>query len=110
MKIRSLILLASFVFVFGLTSSASAQENTMKKIGDKVVDTTKDVARGTKKVGKTVYRKGAVVGNRVWTGTKWVARSAWKGGTWVAVKTKNGTKWVYRKGRNVVTAAKKPVP
>ena len=78
-------------------------------VGREVVDTTKDVARGTKNVSKKVYRKGAVVGNRVWTGTKWVARSSWKGGTWVAVKTKNGTKWVYRKGRNVVRAARRPV-
>ena len=69
----------------------------MKKITHKVTSTTKTVAGETKKKSVKVYRKGEVVGGRVWNGTKFVGRSAWKGGTWVAVKTKHGTKWVYRK-------------
>jgi len=77
--------------------SARAQEDTMKKITHKVTDTTKTVAGETKRKSVKVYRKGEVVGGRVWNGTKFVGRSAWKGGTWVAVKTKHGSKYVYHK-------------
>jgi len=97
MKNRLLIWLSAISLVMGLAFIAHAQEDTMKKITHKVTSTTKTVAGETKKKSVKVYRKGQVVGGRLWNGTKFVGRSAWKGGTWVAVKTKHGTKWVYRK-------------
>jgi hypothetical protein len=103
-------------FIAGATGSAGSMNlsaqvmKPIKKAVTAVADKAEDVGDVTKNRSKTVYRRGAVVGNRVWTGSKWVGRSAWRGGTWVAVKGKNGTKWVYHKGRNVVAGAKKPVP
>ena len=108
------IILSTFLAsATGSVGSASVNAQVMKSIKkgvNEVADKAEDVGDMTKHRSKTVYRKGAVVGTRVWTGTKWVGRSSWRGGTWVAHKTKNGTKWVYRKGRNIVAGAKKPVP
>jgi len=116
MKNTLLTWLSAFSVLLGIAFMASAtgssqfavraQEDTMKKITHKVTDTTKTVASETKKKSVKVYRKGEVVGGRVWNGSKFVARSAWNGGTWVAVKTKNGTKWVYHKA----TGRKTPRP
>lgn len=107
-RFSTLLVAITLAIVLSSANVSYAQEDTMKKIGTGVVDTTKTVAKKTARGSKAVYkggkRVGYTVGNKTWNGTKWVASRTWRGGKWIAVKTKHGVKWVWRGGKRAKRA------
>ena len=110
-KFNLLMIAAVFAAVFAFSGVTNAQEDTMKKIGNGVADTSKKVAHKTVSGSKAVYkggkRVGYTVGTKTWNGTKWVASKSYKGGRWVAHKTAKGTKWTYHKAKHPIRTTKK---
>jgi hypothetical protein len=96
-RFSTLLIAITLAIVLGSANVSYAQEDTMKKIGNSVVDNTKKVGRKSRRIGTTV-------GNKTWNGTRWVAAKSRRGGKWVAVKTKNGVKWVWRRGKRTKRA------
>lgn len=82
-------MILSVAFVGGITSnqnpfSAQAQTTTVKK--KKRVGAIRYVGRGTKYVGK-----------KIWKGTKWVGLTTYRGSKYIGKKTWKGTKWLGRR-------------
>jgi hypothetical protein len=118
--INKAIIGLAFGFALLVAGNASAQVDTMKKVGNDVKHETKkvvnktgdvaeDVAGETSHRAKAVYkggkRVGYTVGTKTWNGSKWVASKSYRGGKWVAHKTANGTKWTYHKAKGTTKKA-----